>query len=489
MLNQEFDVSQDEELMNTAVTALPSEHLEHVAGWGDANSSVGYVYRPSTVAQLRDIFKMAEEKGRTIGLRGAGNSYGDPAMNSDEIVLDFTRMNRILDWNPENGRIKVEPGVTLKRVWEYSIEDGWWLPVATGTQKITVGGGAAMNVHGKNAWKMGVFGDHIYEFEMMLPSGEIVTCNREKNSDLFYATIGSFGMLGSFTSITLHLKRIYSGLINVEGLVKPNLHETMQYFEDHMHDSDYLVGWTDAFSKGKSVGRTEIHRGVYLRPGEDPTPAQTLRLTNQRIPPEILGFFPRISLWRFQRPFWNTFGMRFVNTGKFMAAKMKDGIQYQQPHAHFHFLLDSLEWRKAFGPGGLIQYQPFIPKENAEQAFTEIIELGQKRKNPNLLSVLKRYRTDNFLLSYTVDGYSLAMDFRITKRNRQAIANLAREMDEIVLKHNGRFYFAKDSTLHPETATSYLGEETISKFREMKKRCDPHNILQTNLWRRVFGNL
>ena len=488
MIEQNFELSQDDTLTNTAVSALPADRLEEVAGWGEANRGVAYVYRPSTVDQLRDIFKMAHEKGRTIGLRGAGKSYGDPAMNNDDIVLDMTRMNRILDWDPENGRIKVEPGVTLKRVWEYTIEDGWWIPVATGTQTITVAGGAAMNVHGKNAWKVGVFGDHVYEFELMIPSGEILTCNREKNSDLFFAAIGGFGMLGCFTSLTLHLKRIYSGLLNVEGLVKPNLHETMAYFDEHLNDSDYLVGWTDAFAKGKKLGRTELHRGNYLRPGEDPNPARTLRLENQQIPPEILGIFPRISLWRFQRPFWNTFGMRFVNLAKFTAAKLNDGIQLQQPHAHFHFLLDSLEWRKAFGPGGLIQYQPFFPKETAEQAFSELLILGQKRRNPNLLSVIKRYRTDNFLLSYTVDGYSMAMDFRITKRNRQAIANLAREMDEIVLKHNGRFYFAKDSTLHPETATSYLGEETINKFRELKKRCDPNNTLQTNLWRRVFGN-
>ena len=179
-----------------------------MAGWGEANTGIAYVYRPSTVDQLRDIFHMAREKKRTIGLRGSGNSYGDPAMNDEDIVLDLTRMNRILDWNPENGRIKVQPGVTLQRVWEYAIEDGWWIPVATGTQKITIGGGAAMNVHGKNAWKMGVFGDHIYEFDIMLPTGEILTCSREQNSDIFFAAIGGFGMLGCFTSITMHLKRI-----------------------------------------------------------------------------------------------------------------------------------------------------------------------------------------------------------------------------------------------------------------------------------------
>ena len=465
---------------------LPADHLEAVAGWGGASSGMAYVYRPSTVDQLREIFKQARQNGRSIGLRGGGNSYGDAAMNDESIVLDLTRMNRILAWDPENGRLKVEPGVTLQRVWEYTIEDGWWVPVATGTAKITIGGGAAMNVHGKNAWKIGTFGDHIYEFELMLPSGEVKTCNREQNSELFFAAIGGFGMLGVFTSLTLHLKRVYSGLLQVEALTRPDLSSTMLWFEEHLHNSDYLVGWLDAYAKGKQLGRSELHRGLYLRPGEDPNPSQTLRLETQRIPLEIMGFFPRSALWRFQRPFWNNVGMRWVNFAKFRAARLRDGATSREPHAHFHFLLDSLDWKKPFGPGGLIQYQPFIPKENAEAAFRQILQLCQQRGLPNFLTVMKRHRPDPFWLTHALDGYSLAMDFRITRRNRERMVKLARELDEIVLTANGRFYLAKDSTLRPAVTRAYLGEEAIAKFMALKQQVDPENRLQTNLWRRLF---
>ncbi len=68
------------------------------------------------------------------------------------------------------------------------------------------------------------------------------------------------------------------------------------------------------------------------------------------------------------------------------------------------------------------------------------------------------------------------------------MAWLARELDEIVLRAGGRFYFAKDSTLRPEVATAYLGEERIAQFRTIKHRCDPDGLLETELWRRVFGN-
>ncbi|MEW5988065.1 MAG: FAD-dependent oxidoreductase, partial [Chloroflexota bacterium] len=164
-----------------APAALPTARLEKVSAWGGASAAMGYVYRPSTVAGVRDVFELAQASGRTVGLRGGGNSYGDAALNSENIVLDLRRLNRILAWDPHSGRIRVEPGVTIQQLWQYTLEDGWWPPVVTGTMMTTLGGCAGMNVHGKNAWKVGPIGDHIQEFVLMLPSGEILTCNQELN--------------------------------------------------------------------------------------------------------------------------------------------------------------------------------------------------------------------------------------------------------------------------------------------------------------------
>jgi FAD/FMN-containing dehydrogenase len=100
---------------------------------------------------------------------------------------------------------------------------------------------------------------------------------------------------------------------------------------------------------------------------------------------------------------------------------------------------------------------------------------------------LKRHKPDEFLMSYAVDGFSMAMDFRVTTENRRRVVWLARELDQIVINAGGRFYFAKDSTLRPETAATYLGEATIARFRDLKQQCDPENILQTDLWRRIFA--
>ncbi len=161
--------------------------------------------------------------GRSVGLRGAGRSYGDASLNAEGISLDLTRMKRILAWDPQTGVISVEPGVTIQQLWQYTIEDGWWPHVVSGTMFPTLGGAAAMNIHGKNNWKVGPIGDHIQEFEILLPTGEVKVCSRTENAELFHAAIGGFGMLGVMTRLTLQLKKVYSGLLHVEADRSPKL--------------------------------------------------------------------------------------------------------------------------------------------------------------------------------------------------------------------------------------------------------------------------
>jgi FAD/FMN-containing dehydrogenase len=57
----------------------------------------------------------------------------------------------------------------------------------------------------------------------------------------------------------------------------------------------------------------------------------------------------------------------------------------------------------------------------------------------------------------------------------------------MVIQAGGRFYFAKNSETSAEHARAFLGDETIAKFKKLKKRCDPNGILESDLYRRIFG--
>lgn len=469
--------------------AWPLDRLTRLDNFGHSISSPAFLYRPTHAEQILELFDLARDRSYTVAFRGASRSYGDAALNSGGVVIDFRRMNRILSWDPDRGEICVEPGVTIQQLWQYILEDGWWPPVVPGTMFPTVGGCLAMNVHGKNNYLAGTLGDHVLEFTALLPNGEEISCSPEgRHRDLFYAMIGGLGLLGVFTSITLQMKRVYSGELDVRAWAVPTLDEMIAEIDRSKTETDYIVGWVDTTAGGEACGRGQLHSADYLRPGEDPAPGRTLKVDHQILSDTLFGLVPKSILWKLMRPFFNKPGLKLTNTAKYWSSRtISHDQRYRQSHVAFNFLLDYIpNWERSYGAGGMIQYQSFIPGETAADAFTEMLRLSQRTGIPSFLGVLKRHRPDPYLLSHAVDGFSLAMDFRVTDGNRAALHELTAALDQIVLEADGRFYFAKDSTLAPETVERFLGSQTVQRFRTLKSRCDPEGLLQSDLYRRCF---
>ncbi|MCW5892527.1 MAG: FAD-binding oxidoreductase [bacterium] len=468
-------------------SALSRDRLQRVAGWGGASSAMSWVYRPTTLEGVHAALAAARAHGLSVGLRGAGQSYGDASLNGENVTLDLSRMTRILDWNPDTGVARVEPGVTIRQLWEYAVEDGWWPMVVPGTMFVSLGGAVGANVHGKNAWKVGPIGDHVHAVDLLLPSGEQRTLTRDADPELFRATIGSFGLLGVVTSVTLSLKRVYSGQVLVEAATAPHLDALVDAFEARAPEADYLVGWVDLFARAPALGRSVIHQASYLAPGDDLRPARTLRRESQELPPTLFGVVPKTVLGPLMRPLLNDLGARLVNTAKYRLSVAQGTHRFLQPHAAFHFLFDYIpQWKRAYGPGGLIEWQCFLPAAATRATLREIVERMQRAGVLPYLGVFKKHRPDAFLVSHGVDGYSLACHFKVTASRRPALWRLCRELNRVVIEAGGRFYLAKDSTLEPGDLERSLGAGSVARLLALKRTCDPETLLQTELFRRLF---
>ncbi|MFW5697765.1 MAG: FAD-binding oxidoreductase, partial [Fimbriimonadaceae bacterium] len=435
-------------LPQTQPEIVPLERLRRLSGFGMSSAADAYVFRPSNVEEIRECFRLALRAERKVVLRGNGLSYGDANYAPEAIALDLSRMNRILDWNRESGEIVVEPGVTLEQIWRHTLEDGYWPPVVSGTMRPTLGGALAMNVHGKNAFKAGPIGEFVQEFDLLTPSGEVETVH--KGDELYHHLVGTAGTLGVFTRIVLKLKRLNSARLNVLELSAHTLADHFRAFNEQEPKADYMVSWVDCFAKGRSLGRGIFHTAKYSASSSDSQ--GSFHADRQDLPASVLGFLPKSMVWRFLRPFNNRTGMRFINRAKHHAAKvLGHGKNASQSLVEFSFLLDYVpDWRNAYSPNGFIQYQSFVPKARAEEVFARQIARQQKEKLESFLGVMKRHREDEFLLSHGVDGFSLALDFKVTPRNRERLFAMCRDFNEEVLAAGGKFYLAKDSTLTPD---------------------------------------
>ncbi len=466
---------------------LPLDRLARLENFGHSLGAPAFVYRPTNVEQVAELFQAARKQDARLTFRGAGRSYGDAALNAGGIVVDLQRMNRILAWDPQTGRITAEPGVTIEQLWKYVLADGWWPAVVPGTMFPTLGGCLGANIHGKNNWQVGTIGEQVLAYSVLLPGGEAMDLTPE--DDLFYAFISSMGMLGMITRVTLQMKRVHSGELAVHAWAEPSLQAMLEATDRSKDENDYVVGWIDTTRRGEGLGRGQMHTADYLPAGADPAPRRTLQVEYQVLPDTMFGLLPKSLIHKIMPLAMHNPGVWAVNSAKYLASStLGNHKRYRQTHVAFNFLLDYVpDWERGYGQGGLLQYQCFVPKDTAGGAFKDVLQLSRSVGLPAYLGVLKRHRPDRFLLSHAVDGFSLALDYRVTARNKSRLEMLISELDSLVLDAGGRFYFAKDSTLSAARVRDFLGEPVVDRFRQLKAKLDPQGLLESDLYRRCFS--
>lgn len=462
---------------------------EDLTGWGLAQSARCRVACPETVAALAELFAEARETGQTIALRGAGCSYGDAALNSNALVLDTSRLNRVLAWDAESGQITVEPGVTIGQIWRHTLPDGWWPAVVPGTSEVTVGGAAAMQIHGKNNWHAGAFGDTVLAFDLLLPAGETLTCSREQNNDLFAAAFGGMGLLGAFTSLTLQTRRVYSGNVWEVTTAHDSLDALIAALEEATAWATDLVAWIDTSARGSHIGRGLLKMARDLAPDEDAHPELTRTEDYQTRHRPLPARLPKGWLPRLARSLTTPAGIWFSNRGQWISGQ---GVRHRRSHLSTYvaanFPLDAIpDWRESYRPGGLLQHQSMVPRATASETFREILDRSQRAGLSPSFAVLKKHRPSDAPLSCLLDGYSLALDYPVRRGQGERLRSLLGTLNDLVADAGGRIYFAKDSTLTSEQTQRMYGAEALEHFHTLKRRYDPQGLLTSDLYRRTIA--
>ena len=132
----------------------------------------------------------------------------------------------------------------------------------------------------------------------------------------------------------------------------------------------------------------------------------------------------------------------------------------------FFYPLDAIRhWNRVYGNAGFIQYQFVLPLESSSEGLSEILTGISASGQGSPLAVLKLLgESNNNWLSFPMQGFTLALDFRIQRNLLKFLSGL----DEIVIKHGGRFYLAKDARVSRETFE--VGYECIEKFRKLRQQ-------------------
>ncbi|MBQ9210464.1 MAG: FAD-binding oxidoreductase [Clostridia bacterium] len=238
-------VNQLREIIGEAARVLPGEEIEEqyltdtlgrLKGEADA-----LVFALST-EEVSRVMKFAHENGIPVTPRGAGtNLVGSTVPTRRGIILDLSRMNRILEVDEETFTAVVEPGVILQEFQAYVESLGLFYPPDPGEKTASIGGNIATNAGGMRAVKYGVTRDYVRGLEVVLADGTVITSGSKNVKDasglqLRQLFVGSEGTLCVITKCILRLvpkpekslsvflayPDLKSGIQSVHAIIKAN---------------------------------------------------------------------------------------------------------------------------------------------------------------------------------------------------------------------------------------------------------------------------
>jgi len=375
---------------------------------------------------------------------GNGRSYGDSALSSN--IINVKPKNYFIKFDEESGLLHTQAGVLLADILESFVPRGWFLKVTPGTKLITIGGAIASDVHGKNHHIEGCFSECVEEFNLMLPNGEIKLV--KKGDELFKATCGGMGLTGVILDAKISLKKINSQYINQTTIKTKNLKETFDAFEKYSH-LPYSVAWIDCLAKDEDIGKCLLMVGDFADDGD---------LNFKEKKKKTIPFnFPSFAL--------NNLSVKAFNWMYYKKAPNGESQQKVDIDTFFYPLDAINNWNRIYGKNGFTQYQFILPKEKSYEGLEKILGTIANSGKGSFLAVLKLYgKANKNYLSFPMEGYSLALDFKIEK----GLFELLDRFDEIVLEYGGRIYLAKDVRVSKETFEK--GYPNIEKFRAFRKK-------------------
>ena len=440
--------------------------VEPVAGWGRRPVRPGRVARPDRLCPV------APAEPRILA-RGLGRAYGDAAVPSsdDALVLETTRADRILGWDPAAGRLRCEAGLNLAEILRVFLPRGWFPPVTPGTQHVTVGGCVACDVHGKNHHRDGSFGRFVERITLLVADGRVVECGPDLERELFLATVGGMGLTGIIVEVTLRLRPVESPWMAVETEGVADLAAMVAGLEQAARDWPYTVGWIDCLARGRALGRGVLMRGRHATRAEAgarrPSPRRPWRFPLDApewlLSPPLMRLFNRLYHWTHGGP------------------TRRRLVSYES----FFYPLDAVrDWNRMYGPRGFFQYQCVVPRAAGLPALSRLLERLAAAGAASFLAVIKDCGpAGDAYLSFPLEGVTLALDLPYRGRATEALVH---EMNAVVIEAGGRVYLAKDAVTRAEDFEKMMPR--LKEWQAVRDRWDPRRRFRSALSARLFGD-
>ena len=442
-----------------------------LTNYSNVNKSNCFVFYPNNNEDIQNIFKLAKKENKKILCIGSSQSWYDTIFNSNNFIINLKNYKKIFDLNKNDKTLIISSSYKIKEVLENINQYGLSLFSIPGSLDVTIGGCISNDVHGKDSFKYGNFGENVIEIEIILSNGDLITCSREKNRELFLSTIGGLGLMGVITKIKIKLKDV-SSVYETENFRCDNYKILIENLYNKREDYDYIYGWVDLLSKNNSLGRGIIFKSKKL--------FKQKKISENRFIKKNLFIFLKTFVFKFFTRF-NLFIFLNLLFFYFHFFRKKKINSYQEIINTLN--TSGVELKDICPPYSFFDVQVILKKETLPHSLSDFIiqcqELGLKG---SIIGIKMHKKNDNYL-SFSDNGTSINITNVFQKKDKNKLELKFKELYKFLIKNNHKVYIAKDFFFNKEIF--FKNYKNANKFFSLKEKYDKDFMLYSDFLKRI----
>jgi len=484
------------------------------------------IVTPHDISELAETVCQAREQGQSVAIAGGRHAMGGQQFGDASVLVDTRSLDRVVDFDRERGIVTAEGGI----MWPALIE---WLEQAqrfddpchprpvgnprnprlvddprnprlvddprnprppidpchpcwgivqkqTGTDRLSLGGALSCNAHGRGLSLKPIV-DQVESFDVLDPTGNVKTCSRQQNTDLFRLAIGGYGLFGIVTRVRLRLRpRVKVERVVTLGATSNIIERFEQRIRDGFLYGDFQFATDDARD-------SFLRRGVFscYRPVDPETP---LTAKPTRFSPDDWSMLTRYSHTN-KRLAFEVYSTRYLATsGQIYWADSQLSAAYVD---NYHADLDRVTGARVKGSEMITE---IYVQRSRLAAFMEDAGDALRANQANVIYGTVRLieKEDETFLPWAKDRYAcIIFNLHIdhTPREIARAADAFRALIDLGITHGGSYYLTYHRWARQDQVERCYPE--FPAFLALKRRHDPGEVFQSNWYRHykeMFGS-
>lgn len=444
---------------------------------------VDRIVSPTHVAEVQAAVLEAKAARKSISVAGGRHAMGGQQFGTGTILLDTRKMNQVLSFDPNLGLIEVQAGA----FWPGLIADylrrqkdrphQWGLAQKqTGADNISLGGTVAANAHGRGL-TMKPFVSKVKSLTLVNAEGDVVTCSREENPELFRLVFGGYGLFGIVSSVILRLvprlkmQRVVE-IRNSDGLIAA--------FDDRIRNGFLYGDFQFAIDPNSD---DFLHKGVFscYRPVDPATPMpehqKELSDESWRMLLYLAHENKSEAFRRYAEHYRSTNGQLYWS----------DTHQLSFYPENYHRLIDQKLHAKH--PATEIITEINVPRESLSSFLAEVREDFRTNNVEPIYGTIRLIERDQeSFLPWAKQSYACTI-FNLhtvhTPEGLQHSAEAFRRLIDMAIKRKGTYYLTYHRYARREQVLACY--PNFPEFLRLKRKYDPYERFQSDWYRHYKG--